>query len=443
MMRADLLLLAMLAGCGARTGLALETTTDGGPLQDAASEQDGPAVVASGCEAALQAGAPTPMRGYCSTRANAALARAPTAPQVTWKLKLPFKPVDAAIEIVVDAAGRAYATFDTNSSDGWVVADTLAAVSPGGALLWTHSFGSQVPSQLFLAADGALRMRLSGAPPQLGVMGADGNVAHAYDLPQGQAQGFAVGKDGSLYTALWGPDDTLQVVKLTLEGSLLWKSESFVRCSLGTSPIALAPGDRAVVAFSASSVGDCTKPSSILTRVATLSPSGATAWVRDLAGAWAHDPAIAPDGAIRIAHLAGTDATENVRLASIDGLGTTVWDTDLQASAINVWESPMAIAKDGTTVVRTNGGIVAVNSAGKIAWKVSEDPMYYYDAVVDADGLLVVSDGDTSGIDSATGQLVWSLKGVVPPFVIGPLGSIVGTLSVGGGEFEMFLAGNP
>jgi len=437
MSAACLALAAVLASCWAMTGPEVSATTDTG------SDRDGSSVVPTGCEAALLAGAPTPMPGYCSTRAYAAPAPAPTAPEVAWKLKLPFNPVYQAIEIVVDAAGRAYATFDTNASDPWVVGDTVAAISPAGELLWVHPFGSQAVSQLFLAADGALRMRLSGDPPVLAVMDPLGNVTHSTDLPQGQAQGFAVGRDGSLYTALWGDDDTTSVVKLSLQGAVLWTSESFARCSIGSSPVALAPGDRAVIAVSASSNGDCTDASSMVTRVVTIDASGATAWKRDLVGSLVHDPAVAPDGTILITHLASTDTTSNVRLAAIDASGTTLWDTDLEADAINVWGSPVVIAKDGTTVVRTNAGIVAVGSTGKLAWKAFEDPMYSYDAVVDSEGLLVVSDGETSGIDCATGRPLWSLQGILTPFAIGPSGSIVGTLSPGGGEFAMFLAQNP
>ena len=115
----------------------------------------------------------------------------------------------------------------------------------------------------------------------------------------------------------------------------------------------------------------------------------------------------------------------------------------LAASAINVWESPMPIAANGTTVVRTNSGVVAVSKDGQILWKSPKDPQFAYDAVVDPSGLLVVSDGETFGIDVATGQELWKLTGVTPPFAIGASGSLVGTVSLGQGGFAIFLARNP
>lgn len=87
----------MVAACGARSALLdaaaleapIEPTDAGAPSEAGLPLPDGAAVVEGTCTSALEPGAPTPMSGYCSTRAHLAPGLLPTAPIVTWQTPLP------------------------------------------------------------------------------------------------------------------------------------------------------------------------------------------------------------------------------------------------------------------------------------------------------------------------------------------------------------------
>ena len=70
--------LLVAVACGARTGLLAPSDT-GAPVEAGPLLPDGGAVVRGTCTSQLQPGAPTPIAGYCSTRAHLAPAALPVS----------------------------------------------------------------------------------------------------------------------------------------------------------------------------------------------------------------------------------------------------------------------------------------------------------------------------------------------------------------------------
>src|SRR5271170_7656850 len=98
---------ALTVSCGSRTALLPGEPGGSGPGGSGGSG-GGATPQAVVCHAALQDGAPTPTRGFCTTRANQADANAPHAPVIAWSVT-PFPIVSPEdylpAETVVDAAG--------------------------------------------------------------------------------------------------------------------------------------------------------------------------------------------------------------------------------------------------------------------------------------------------------------------------------------------------
>jgi outer membrane protein assembly factor BamB len=432
-------LLCVVASCGSRTGLQAST-----PSHEAgAALQDGAVAVRGTCVAALLAGAPTPMDGYCPTRGHLAPGLLPTAPQIAWQSPLPSL-FGQPMELVVDSAGRIYATLDTDDAAG---TDTIAAFDANGSQAWSDKFDGQGsgalqgPRSLFLSTDGTLHFIGSGPGPTLVVLDRDGTLGPTYPLPASLARELAVGRDGSLYVQLWVGQTSTQIAKLTALGQVMWTSPTLpTTCSFGTSEIALTQEDHPVVAFATTRSGaGCMQAAQLITRVATLDDGGAVAWQRDFPGLWGPDPAIALDGTIRLA-LTGTDTTQPMHLLELDASGNTIWDTDLGADSANVGSSPPAIAMDGAAVVQTSEGLVAISASGQILWRRPASNAFQSDVAVDPDGTLAFLDQELSGIDVATGTPRWSLQGAVVAFAVGTSGSVVGILGLDQGQFALFLA---
>jgi outer membrane protein assembly factor BamB len=424
------LVAALSAGCGARSTLEAYA---GRP-------------VTSDCPAALLAGAPAPMGGYCSTRARVTPGSLPAAPpQIAWKLPQPPKLLFTAGELVVDDQGRAYAAIDTNPLDVLGTPDTIVAFDPDGSVVWSSRF--EGPQGLFLAADGKLRFRVATGPPMLAVVARDGAIEGMTPLPAAQALDFAVGRDGSLFTQLLTPDPftgvfDASIAKLTPDGAFVWASELFPLCG-SLPPITLTDDDRVVIAFQASTGELCQAENVLL--VVGLDGAGTMAWEHVFPGILAVDAGVAPDGTIRVGYAADY-TTGPMHLVSFDASGALLWDTELVGTASNVYGSASAITSDGTAIVRTNAGLVAVSKEGARVWQRAESPAFAYDVVADRSGALVVNDFETVGLDAATGHEAWSLDGaaapIQAPIAAGPAGSLVGTLDVDG-QFSLFLARDP
>src|SRR5262249_55442570 len=145
------LLCLVACGCGARTAL---------PDIDAAA-----APPENACTSAVEPGATTPMRGYCATLARLAPYAAPTAPAPPPVVGLPtdFEP----IEMVVDGAGRIYATIDPVRGDDALIPYTLVIVDASGAITATHDFRPDAIGNLYLARDGSLHATVGVSPRRL------------------------------------------------------------------------------------------------------------------------------------------------------------------------------------------------------------------------------------------------------------------------------------
>jgi outer membrane protein assembly factor BamB len=432
-MLAQIALAGLVVACGGRSGL---------DIPDVVREKPGvpvhppppPNPPIGDCPAALLKGAPTPMKGYCPTRAHRTPARLPKSPAIAWQLPPPKPLAYTALEIVVDDQARAYAAVDTALANNVVSADTLVAFDADGTTAWSMPFHDTWLRSLFLAADGRLRFVMHSPTPNLGVVSRDGTLESTVPLPDNVFGDLAVGRDGSLFmTLLDRMPDAASVAKLSPEGAIEWTTPKVPLCSLGVSPIALAGDDLAVFILATTTGAPC-ESGSMVARVLAVRSDGSTAWHLDFPGTWAIDPAVAPDGTVRVG-VFSSKPEDNIHLVSVDASGSILWDTDLQGTAQNVWESDLAIEHDGTAIARVSGSLVAVASDGHIRWRNANDAGFSYSAVVDANGVLALSDGKTRGFDLATGQAIWTLGDDLPlgsaieaPFFVGWNGAIVGTM---------------
>jgi outer membrane protein assembly factor BamB len=363
------------------------------------------------------------------------------------------KLVTPPLQLLVDATGRIYATLDTNSESDTTEADAIAAFDPDGTMLWslpTDGTGPgklQNPRSLWLASDGSLRMIVPFPTPQLVTVSRDGVLGTTHPLPAQIARDLAVGRDGSLYVQVWPSDYGTQIEKLSADGEVLWTSAMlFTRCSFGTSTIALTQDDVVVVAFATlvaeepdADLPCLMPPGNMVTRLMALGADGSVSWQHDFPGTWTADPSVALDGTIRMGLAGGDGDAMMEHLVSVDGRGNVLWDTTLQDDSLDVGESPVVLAKDGTAVVRTGEALVAVSASGQIVWRDPLSAAFAYDAVVDADGELVVSEENLYGFDMATGAMRWSIPNVTAPFAVGASGTVVGTLTPPDGTGQMLL----
>jgi outer membrane protein assembly factor BamB len=397
--RAPVLALALLAGCGARSEL------DTGSSSPPAAEKP-----PNGCTSDLLAGAPTPMRGYCSTLANIAPGAAPSAPQIALTVPLGLKGSTYATGMVVDPAGRVFVTLDTNVMSG-VQPRTITAIDPDGTQAWSKTFDWAV-SGLFLGGDGHLRARVWDGTPHLVTLDRDGDQLGAADLPDHQFSGFAVGADGSLYSVIddIGQPGSPRVAKLAPDGTPIWTSPALdPDCgSCSASDIALVGSDgRPVIAISASS--DAVH---FTTRIYGLAPDGSVAWEQKADGLTTQGPAAASDGSLRIAIGRGEIQTSDYTtiLHAFGPDGAALWEADTHDDPEQTWGNPLVVTPDGITLVHAFGGLDAVDAKGHLLWHHAAQTNLYYDAFGDPNGMLVVQvDGKVRGLSAATGEERWTL----------------------------------
>src|SRR5580704_10431122 len=128
------LLTASVTACGSRTGLPL----GGGGTSATAPGGPGGRLMSNGCTAALQKGAPTPMLGYCPTRAGLTPVTAPRSPAVAWRTTLvPDENPENYLpfETVVDSSGRAYVGV-YSSPESPTTSFEIVALHPDGSAAW-------------------------------------------------------------------------------------------------------------------------------------------------------------------------------------------------------------------------------------------------------------------------------------------------------------------
>jgi outer membrane protein assembly factor BamB len=444
-----------LLACGARTAVL----PGGGGGASSSGGGAGATPLAVKCTAALADGAPTPMKGYCPTRANQAAMNGPRAPKVAWSVT-PFAIKDPEsflpAESVVDGAGRAYVVIDASPLNPTHSPNQLFAVDPDGTVAWTSSFDGTA-SALALGRDGKLWVleqpqtdagagatvlmgfsRDGGPPVNVPVPGAMSPFG-AYP----QYVDMVLGSDGSFFLESQLQDAFARVAP---DGMLVWQWPPSNLDPYGQAqpPLLLGPDDGVVGA------GDGV--------VLRLDSAGVEVWQQT---SGVQNAAIDAQG--NVVALESSITGDALSLVTIDAIGDTARTVSLPTMTINA--SRLALAGDGTAVVLlvdegTSPGLtkahlvlVAVDASGKTRWTTPLDATLEYDPAtlathyglfVDGSGTVVVTAGAITGLDLVSGSVEWTIQApsstsCVRPAVLGAGGSILATQCDG----TVFLARDP
>jgi outer membrane protein assembly factor BamB len=413
------------------------------------------------------------MQGYCPTRANQAPGNAPRAPQVVWAVT-PFPIPNAEnflpAEVVVDASGRAYVAIDASPLNPTGSPNQIFAIDPDGSVAWTSSFPSPV-SSLVLGDGGVLWGLLSltgveASPPDpacqspstcvalLRALSPTGAVVAQVDVvvpapPQfDTAVGYdsmALASDGSfvLESSAQGG-----LARASVGGALVWQWPAFDQGLGGdlTPPVLVGAGDEVVAVDSEGLFG--------------LDGAGQPQLQQD-------SPVViaAIDAQGDVVALTADLADGSLSLSTFDDRGNSLRTVPLGVSQSAIDTSELALAGDGTAVVllanevsapgitKTNVKILAVDTSGQTRWSTSLDVTLpfdpatlttHYGLFVDGGGTVVVTAGALTGIDLATGSVLWTLQppnssACLRPAVLGANGAILATQCDG----TVFLAADP
>ena len=457
--------LALTVACGARTPLL--TGGDGG-AGGGGGGGGGTGPLAVPCGAALLAGAPTPIEGYCSTRANQALLSGPSAPAVAWSA-VPFAIPDPEnylpAAIVVDAGGRAYFAVDASPMNMAGGPNRVAAVDPDGNIAWIQYFPAQVTG-LALGSDGTLWMLESSYPtaitpgPNFLVgLAPDGHNRVSIDLSAsqndsgvlddyGEYDQLAIGFDGTLFL---GSSQGGSLSHVAVEGTALdtlWIAASMGFNQQGPAPpLMLTPDDRAI-ALGGEGLYE-------------LDAAGQQLWNDDDVDWLASG--VDASGQIVGVGTSGGDGPPFTQ--TLDGAGQTVSMPSLASAQSQVDAANIALAGDGTTVVlladeasapgatKTHVQIVALDASGSTRWTTTLDESLpfdpaatgtHYGVFVDSDGTVIVTAGVVTGIALSSGSVLWTVQApssasCLRPAVLGTGGSILASQCDG----TVFLARDP
>jgi hypothetical protein len=435
--------LLLAAACGARTALLPGGSSGGGPGGSSGGGSAGPLVVP--CNAALQAGAPTPTHGFCTTRANQAAVSGPTSPAVAWSVA-PF-PITTPenylpAETVVDASGRVYVAINASPMAPTGTQSELLTIEADGTAISTTAFGNAI-SQLSLAADGRLWFIEQGTlgadcPPEcsssLTVLTADGSAS---GTPFPSLSSFSLMAITSTGDFLLGSPG---LARVTTGGAVLWQN-SFAE--LGSS-LVVGPVDDVVGA------GE------------TFDAAGNQAGP----GSYAGISAVNAQGNL-VGLTVGLGVQDNgPPTLDVSGpAGNPLLNLSLPAPTFNLDAYQLAVAGDGTMIAlladeatspgltKSELAIIAVDASGKTRWTTPLDVTLPYDPAdltthyglfVDAAGTVVVTAGSVMGLSLVSGTVLWTLEPANPksclrPAVLGAGGSIVATQCDG----TVFLARDP
>ena len=461
-------LVVVLAACGAKTGLVPPGGAGGGA---------GTGPLAVKCTSAQQDGAPTPTRGFCPTRSNQAPFAGPQSPEIAWSAR-PFPVTDPEnylpAEIVVDAAGRSYVLVDASPINTAGGPNRLAALDANGNTVWTQSF-DRPAGGLSLGRDGTLWA--VEQPPPTNVVGttdagtddgvvvgvtAGGALASTFDLPQAppppppySAPGIAyadlaIASDGSFFleaigTNLYGAG---ALARVSPGGAVLWQwppPQPYGPTTQLGGPLVLTPDDGII---------------------ARGNP-GVLAFESDGVQTWQSNPAqvIAVDANGSVLALTASESGGAISLVTLDANGTTTRTVSLGSPQVTIDASQLAIAGDGTDLVlladevstptetKTHVTVTAIDPSGSTRWTATLDVALPYDPAalsthyglfVDAAGTVVVTAGTVTGIDLASGTVLWTLqppntRSCLRPAVLGAGGAIVASQCDG----TIFLARDP
>jgi len=454
--RALLAVLALPVACGARTPLL-----PGGPGDTGSAGSGGggggatPLAVA--CNAALLDGAPTPIQGYCTTRANQAPLAGPRAPTIAWSVT-PFPIVSPEdylpAETVVDATGRAFVAINVSPQAPANTLNQLFAVDDDGSagrVAWMSTSVSSI-EQLALGRDGRLWFVQQGVPG-----GAGGGGTGCQDIPctsyltELSAGGenlatvipslgssvtsfdlMAIASDGTFFVGSPG------LARLATNGPVLWQTYADFGAAILVGP------DDGVFAVGGGETD-------------AIDAAGGTLW----SGPSGDLGAVNAQGQVVV--LSIEDGSLSLMTLGPDGV--PVMNVTLGSPQFTIDAYQLAVAGDGTAIVlladeATSPGItkaqlqiIAVEASGKTRWTTPLDVSLPYDPAdltthyglfVDAAGTVVVTAGAVMGLDLASGSVLWTLQSAKPdsclrPAVLGLGGSILATQCDG----TVFLARDP
>lgn len=408
-----MMLLGSLVACGGRSELYDEDTD----TDDVAAPRCPLPPNADLCPSAVSGA--TPIRGYCSTRASIAPHLAPTAPTNRWTVQLPTD--RAPVDLLVDDCGRAYATFDPNLGASQPRPHVLVVLDPQGEMIAAHDYSPDAVTSLFIARDGTLRAVLGSLQRTFVRIDGDGEMTRLGALPE-HSRKIAIASDETLLVTISDFRSPSHVARVTPDGTVLWTSPPLddASCAGCLSDVAMFADDRFVVADSTAEAG---------TTVRCLDTAGAITWTRHVDGALTQGPAIAPDETIRlvtgVTDAGGVPTTLVTALSSDGGM---LWQSALAEDYQQTWLSPIVIASDGATVVRSFGALTAIEPGGGIRWRIEGPRNLGYDAVVDTRGTLVMMLGGIVALDIATGVERWQ---VAPPGFVGGRFYFMSNLALG------------
>jgi outer membrane protein assembly factor BamB len=172
---------------------------------------------------------------------------------------------------------------------------------------------------------------------------------------------------------------------------------------------------------------------------------GTRAWI----GGLLRDFGVDADG--NVVGLSATLGDSNASVTTLDSLGNEIRAVPLPAQTYNA--TGLALAADGTQVAllaneiaspgltKSHLVVTAIDAAGAVRWSTSLDETLNYDPAdltthygifVDLAGTVVVTAGNVTALDLASGTVEWTLPPANPrqclrPVVLGANGSLVGT----------------
>jgi hypothetical protein len=363
--------------------------------------------------------------------------------------------------IVVDPSGQAYVAINASPLNPAGAPNQVFALDRDGNVAWTSSFAGPVAG-LTLGRDGQLW--LVGQPNLVDAgsgetvvmaLGSTGNAVTTLPVP-GSVSPFGVGaaydamalaSDGSFLlesTSQNGPQSG--VAHMAPDGLLqwVWPGPGVDGAYQLVPPLIVGPADGVL----ASSSGELLQ----------LDAAGNQLWDEDLGAQVA-----AVDAQGYVVAITSAGSGNPLSLVRLDPLGEAVQTVPLGSPQVNAIQ--VALAGDGTTVIllanevsspgltKATVQIVAVDASRQTRWTTPLDVSLDYDPAtlathyglfVDGAGTVVVTAGAITGIDLATGSILWTLqppssRSCLRPAVLGAGGSILASQCDG----TVFLARDP
>jgi outer membrane protein assembly factor BamB len=195
----------------------------------------------------------------------------------------------------------------------------------------------------------------------------------------------------------------LAVSRADTDGSIVWTSMGLSALAgvkgvgLGVSEVALGNDDAIFVAMS---IG--TNNSKGSTVVFAFDPAtGKSSWVQIMAGGFASDLRVRPDGSIVMSRVSPAyDAVGLTILAPTGELVRELYRRNLQYR-------PVAVAADGGLLLAGIDSLTAITPDGGTLWQMS---MALVDATITTDGMVIAADDSTiSAIDFSSGDVAWTI----------------------------------